>query len=85
VVLMDVQMPEMNGIEATRNIRAREKGSRLPVVGLTAHAFRADRDRCLEAGMDDFLAKPVRRRELDRALAAIQRKLDAAEPDRKLA
>jgi signal transduction histidine kinase/ligand-binding sensor domain-containing protein/CheY-like chemotaxis protein len=85
VVLMDVQMPRMNGIEATRSIRAREKGGRLPIVGLTAHAFRADRDRCLDAGMDDFLAKPVRRRELDRALAAVQRKLDAAEPDRKLA
>jgi CheY-like chemotaxis protein len=85
VVLMDVQMPEMNGIEATRTIRARETGWRVPIVGLTAHAFRGDRERCLEAGMDEFLAKPVRRAELDRTLAAIQVSLDDSGDARKRA
>jgi signal transduction histidine kinase/DNA-binding response OmpR family regulator len=69
LVLMDVQMPEMDGLEATRRIRAQENGGgragpRLPIVGLTAHAMREDRERCFEAGMDDYLAKPVGAEEL---------------------
>ncbi len=62
LVLMDVQMPEMDGIQATAAIRAAESGSgrRIPIVALTAHAFVADRDRCLAAGMDAVLTKPVR-------------------------
>ena len=61
LVLMDVQMPGMDGLEATRQLRADPRTCDVPVVGLTAHAFEADRVRCIEAGMCDHLAKPVRR------------------------
>jgi CheY-like chemotaxis protein len=65
VVLMDGQMPELDGFAATRELRRREHGMwRTPVVALTASATREDRKRCLDAGMDDYLAKPVRRRAL---------------------
>jgi len=62
VVLMDVQMPEMDGFEATSAIRVREQstGKHLPIVAMTAHAMRDDRDRCLAAGMDSYIAKPIR-------------------------
>ncbi|MCC5972676.1 MAG: response regulator [Rubellimicrobium sp.] len=62
LVLMDYMMPVMNGIDATRAIRAR--GSQVPIVGLTANAFVEDREACLAAGMDDFIAKPVTREKL---------------------
>lgn len=70
LVLMDVQMPEMDGLEATRRIREREEGQggHLPIVALTAHAFEEDRRRCLEAGMDSYVAKPIRPEELFRAV-----------------
>lgn len=64
-VLMDVQMPGMDGLDATAVIRANEAADRhLPIIALTAHAMDSDRDRCLEAGMDGFLAKPFRAEEL---------------------
>ena len=63
---MDVQMPGMDGIEATAAVRQRERstGKHLPIVAMTAHAMKGDDRRCLDAGMDGYLAKPIRSEEL---------------------
>jgi signal transduction histidine kinase/CheY-like chemotaxis protein len=71
LVLMDVQMPLMDGKDSTRGIRASEKagGRRIPIIALTAHAMQGDRERCLECGMDDYLAKPIQAGVLEAKLA----------------
>src|SRR4029077_4419889 len=77
LVLMDLQMPEMDGVEATTPIRSRERAKRLPrvpIIALTAHAMQGDRQRCLDADMDGYVAKPIKPVELfeviDRVMAA---------------
>lgn len=61
LVLMDVSMPDMNGLEATKAIREAEKGTgrHIPIIGLTAHALKGDREMCLESGMNDYMSKPI--------------------------
>jgi PAS domain S-box-containing protein len=72
-ILMDVQMPEMDGFEATAAIREREKlsGSHVPILAMTAHAMQEDRDRCLAAGMDGYIAKPISVQDLIRTIQSL--------------
>ena len=67
-ILMDCQMAELDGYEATRRIRAAESRGHVPIIAMTAHSMRGDRERCLAEGMDDYLSKPVRGDELDAVL-----------------
>ncbi|WP_397568847.1 response regulator [Schlesneria sp. T3-172] len=73
LVLMDVQMPELDGLDATREIRRREllTGEHIPIVAMTAHAMKGDRELCLESGMDDYLMKPIRAEQLFQVLERI--------------
>jgi len=70
-ILMDVQMPEMDGLTVTEKIRAGERQTRLhvPIIAMTAHAMKGDRERCLQAGMDGYISKPINGRELEKAIA----------------
>jgi signal transduction histidine kinase/DNA-binding response OmpR family regulator len=69
LILMDIQMPELDGYEAARRIRSLEQAScHIPIIAMTAHAMAGDRDRCLAAGMDDHIAKPVNSKELERVI-----------------
>ncbi len=85
LVLMDVQMPEMDGFETTAIIRKREsaEGGHMPIVAMTAYAMKGDREHCLNAGMDDYVSKPIRSAELfeviDRVCRLSRRLKDYAE------
>lgn len=73
LALMDVQMPEMDGLEATRRIRQREQSTQtyLPIIAMTAHAMMGDKERCLAAGIDDYVSKPLKPGELQAAIERI--------------
>ena len=79
LILMDVQMPEMDGFEATLAIRAAERDSHVPIVAMTAHAMKGDQERCLEAGMDAYIAKPIRAQALFEVVSRIARQRALAE------
>ncbi len=72
LILMDVQMPEMDGFETTARIRDLEKEDRIhvPIIAMTAHALKGDRERCLDAGMDEYVSKPISRKELESAISS---------------
>jgi len=76
LILMDVLMPIMNGLDATIEIRKQEKeignDRPIPIIALTAQAMKGDRQRCLAAGMDDYISKPLRKKELESTLKKLQ-------------
>jgi two-component system, sensor histidine kinase and response regulator len=82
LILMDIQMPEMDGLEATQIIRRQESGTghRVPIIAMTAHAIKGDSERFLAAGMDAYIAKPFQPRELFEVLRAVKPSLQA-EPE----
>ena len=84
LILMDVQMPELDGFEATREIRAHEHASgcpRVPIVAMTAHALKGDRERCLDSGMDGYVSKPIRIANLQEELNRVLEARPAKTPD----
>src|SRR5258708_32420663 len=82
-ILMDIQMPEMDGFEATAKIREKEKatGKHIPIIAMTAHALKGDEERCIEAGMDGYVSKPIRTSELYAALEKTVKKETGSEPE----
>ena len=82
LLFLDVQMPDLDGFDATREIRRLEAGTgvRVPIVAMTAHAMPGDRERCLAAGMDDYVTKPISLAEIARVLASIQSSRRAEPP-----
>lgn len=82
VALLDVQMPEMDGLQAVALIRRNEEstGCRLPIIALTAHAMRGDRERCLAAGMDGYVSKPISREDLFATIEGVMQRVCSAPP-----
>src|SRR5216683_6749679 len=85
VILMDVQMPELDGFEATAKIRELEKqtGKHIPIIAMTAHALKGDEQRCIEAGMDGYVSKPIRTNELYAALEKTVKKEESSVPEKE--
>lgn len=80
---MDIQMPGMDGFEATAAIRKQEliSGAHIPIVAMTAHAFKGDRERCLAAGMDAYISKPIRQQELYATIERMLGQIGLAQPE----
>jgi CheY-like chemotaxis protein len=80
LILMDIQMPELGGVEATQRIRAREsrEGGHIPIVAMTAHAMTGDRERFLAAGMDEYISKPISQERLREVVRSLGRQPDGA-------